>query len=134
MGIFSSIKSAIFGDDKDDKEAKAAPAATKPNPSPTPGQKTGFGAAKTSQGMSDVDVAAKLDAKPGADKLNWRNSIVDLLKLVGVDSSFDHRKELATELGRSDYSGSADDNAWLHKSTMKELAKHGGKVPAEFLD
>ncbi len=130
MGIFSSIKSAIFGDNKDDAKAEVKT----PDAKPTPGQSTGFGAAKTSKGMSEVDVAARLDAKPGADKLNWRNSIVDLLKLLGIDSSFDHRKELATELGRSDYSGSADDNNWLHKRTMQELAKHGGKVPAEFMD
>lgn len=128
MGIFSTIKNAIFGSDEE-----AAPAAT-PNATPTPGQKTGFGAAKTSTGMADVDVAASLDAKPGADKLNWRNSIVDLMKLLGIDSSFENRKELAGELGNADYSGSAEDNIWLHKRTLQELAKHGGNVPAEFLD
>ena len=71
---------------------------------------------------------------PGADNLNWRDSIVDLLKLIGVDPSFANRKELAGELGDTNYSGTAEENLWLHKKTMQELAKNGGKVPAEFLD
>ncbi len=127
MGIFSSIKNAIFGSDEDDKKTKAAPA---PAPAPTAAP----AAAPKPVSISEVDVAARLDAKPGADKLNWRTSIVDLMKLLGLDASYANRKELATELGRADYSGSADDNIWLHKQTMKELAKNGGKVPAEFLD
>ncbi len=120
MGIFSSIKNAIFGgdDDKDEKSAGAAAASAAAKPAP----------------ISEVDVAAKLDAKPGADKLNWRTSIVDLMKLLGLDPSFSNRKELAGELGDTDYSGTAEENIWLHKKTMQELAKNGGKVPAEFLD
>ncbi len=119
MGIFSSIKNAIFGESEEDKQetpaaAPAAPAAT--------------------AAVSNVDVEARLDAMPGADKLNWRTSIVDLMKLIGVDSSFSNRKELAGELGDTNYSGSADENIWLHKKTMQELAKNGGKVPASFLD
>lgn len=124
MGIFSSIKNAIFGSDDDKKD--------KPNP-----QATGFGQTKGTEkpaAVSEVDVAASLDAKPGADKLNWRTSIVDLMKLLGIDSSYENRKQLAEELGRSDYSGSAEDNIWLHRQTMKELAANGGKVPAEFAD
>ena len=81
-----------------------------------------------------VDVEQNLDAMPGADKLNWRTSIVDLMKLVGLDSDYGSRKELAQELGRSDYEGSADDNLWLHKRVMRELAANGGKVPAELRD
>ncbi|MEL7446146.1 MAG: DUF3597 domain-containing protein [Pseudomonadota bacterium] len=121
MGIFSSIKNAIFGSDEEDKkpEAKAAPA---PAAAPKPAA------------ISEVDVEARLDAMTGADKLNWRTSIVDLMKLIGVDPSYGNRKELAGELGRTDYEGSAEDNIWLHKQTMKELAKNGGKVPADFLD
>ena len=84
--------------------------------------------------VTTVDVAANLDAMPGADKLNWRTSIVDLMKLIGIDSSFANRKELAGELGDTNYSGSAEENIWLHKKTLQELAKNGGKVPAEFLD
>ena len=67
--------------------------------------------------------------------LNWRSSIVDLMKLVGIESSLDNRKELARELGYTgDLDGSAEMNIWLHKATMKELAKTGGKVPATMLD
>ena len=123
MGIFSSIKNAIFGDDDEEAkvETKAAPT---PAASPTP----------QAQAMGAIDVVAKLSAKPGADKLNWQSSIVDLFKLLGLDPSYDNRKELAQELGRTDYSGSAEDNIWLHRATMAEIAKNGGKVPPEMLN
>ncbi|MDN3645952.1 DUF3597 domain-containing protein [Pontixanthobacter aestiaquae] len=120
MGIFSSIKNAIFGGDEEQAKTEAAPA-----PAAAPAAPAAIG---------EVDVAARLDAMPGADKLNWRTSIVDLLKLIGVDASFSNRKELAGELGDINYSGSAEENIWLHKKTMQELAKNGGTVPAEFLD
>lgn len=120
MGIFSSIKNAIFGGEEKDA-AKA--------PTPAPASAPAAPAA-----VSEVDVEARLDAMAGADKLNWRTSIVDLMKLIGVDSSFANRKELAGELGDTNYSGSAEENIWLHKKTMQELAKNGGKVPAKFLD
>ncbi|WP_338446216.1 DUF3597 domain-containing protein [Pelagerythrobacter marensis] len=126
MGIFSSIKKAIFGGD-DDKDAKPATTATTAAPAPSQ-------PAPQPRAIDEVDVAARLDAMPGADKLNWRTSIVDLLKLIGIDSSYENRKELAQELGNTDYSGSAEDNILLHRQTMRELAKNGGKVPAEFLD
>ena len=126
MGIFSSIKQAIFGK----KDAKAA--------TPEAGTTTATnipqaGAAKPAA-ISEVDVEARLDAMAGADKLNWRTSIVDLMKLIGVDASYGNRKELAEELGNTNYSGSAEDNIKLHRQTMQELAKNGGKVPAEFRD
>jgi hypothetical protein len=67
--------------------------------------------------------------------LNWRTSIVDLMKLLGIDSSLDNRKELARELGYTgDLDGSAEMNIWLHKKTMQELARNGGRVPAELTD
>ena len=123
MGIFSKIKDAIIG-----KKAQAQE---------TPGQ-TGNAWADApvtqQKSVSEVDVEARLDAMEGADRLNWRTSIVDLMKLIGVDSSYENRKELANELGRADYEGSAEDNIWLHKRTMRELAANGGKVPAEFRD
>jgi len=125
MGIFSSIKSAIFGKDEDDK---AAPA-TAPQPAATPSTP-----AQTTASVNVVNVENRLDSMSGADSLNWRTSIVDLLKLIGVDPSYDNRKALAGELGRADYSGSAEDNVWLHRKTMQELSRNGGKVPAEFLD
>lgn len=126
MGIFSSIKNAIFGEKKEE--------APKPAAAPASGGGRGWDPASENQAISEVDVEARLDAMDGADRLNWRTSIVDLMKLIGVDSSYENRKELAQELGRTDYSGSAEDNIWLHKQTMQELAKNGGKVPAEFLD
>lgn len=120
MGIFSKIKNAIFGEDKDEQVNPDAPA-TPVAPAREPR-------------MSEVDVEARLDAMDGADNLNWRTSIVDLLKLIGVDPSFENRKELAGELGDTDYSGSAEENLWLHKKTMQELSKNGGRVPPQFLD
>ena len=84
--------------------------------------------------IDTVDVENHLDSMPGADRLNWRTSIVDLLKLINVDSDYASRKALASELGREDYEGSAEDNVWLHRRTMRELAAHGGKVPPEYLD
>ena len=88
----------------------------------------------TAQGP--VDIAAVLDgmAKNNPEKLDWKHSIVDLMKLVGLDSDYASRKELAEELGNTDYTGSAEDNIRLHKQVMGELARNGGKVPAEFLD
>ena len=121
MGIFSSIKNAVFGKSDEDKAAEAATATAAATPA-------------APAAVTTVDVAANLDAMAGADKLNWRTSIVDLMKLLGIDSSFANRKELAGELGDTNYSGSADENLWLHKKTLQELAKNGGTVPAEFLD
>ena len=132
MGIFSSIKEAIFG-----KEAKAAETKTVPTTTTTK-VKTGNAFADApvtrSRATSSVNVEQKLDNMSGADRLNWRTSIVDLMKLLGIDSSYENRKSLARELGRDDYSGSAEDNIWLHKRTMQELAANGGTVPREFLD
>ncbi|APE28809.1 DUF3597 domain-containing protein [Aurantiacibacter gangjinensis] len=121
MGIFSSIKDAIFGKDEPEatKTMGRAPKAT-----------TGFGAAQTKGApISEVDVEARLDAMDGADKLNWRSSIVDLMKLVGLDPSYENRKQLATELGDNDYSGKAEENMALHSHVMDKLAENGGKVP-----
>lgn len=125
MGIFSKIKDAIFG-----KEAKAneAPVKTKAGDSRAAAPVT------QSQTKPIIDVENSLDSMPGADRLNWRTSIVDLMKLIGVDSSYENRKALAQELGRENYEGNAEDNIWLHKRTMRELSANGGKVPAEFLD
>ena len=141
MGIFSSIKDAIFGKDEPAKQApSAARPAAKPGTAPAgkPAPKTGNAWADAPvverQSIDTVDVENHLDSMPGADRLNWRTSIVDLLKLINVDSDFASRKALASELGREDYEGSAEDNVWLHKRTMRELAAHGGKVPPEYLD
>ena len=123
MGIFSSIKEKIFGKDDDEKADKPV-ATSKPTPT-TP--------AKPAP-ISEVDVEARLDAMAGAGNLNWRASIVDLMKLVGLDASYAERKELAHELGDTDYSGTAEENIWLHKQVMTKLAENGGRVPASLRD
>ena len=87
--------------------------------------------------MAIVDVEALLDdmAAKNAQTLNWRSSIVDMMKLLGLDSSLTERKALATELGYSqDMSDSASMNIWLHRQVMNKLAANGGKVPAELKD
>ena len=135
MGIFSSIKDAILGKKKDDAAATTTQTGTTRAPTPTPSPTAWAKAPVTEkQAVSGVDVENRLDSMPGADRLNWRTSIVDLMKLIGVDSSYENRKALAQELGREDYSGTAEDNVWLHRQTMQHLSRNGGKVPAEFLD
>lgn len=123
MSIFGKIKNAIFGGEAKaaEPEATAAPAAAAAAPAER-------------AAISEVDVASRLDSIPGSDKLNWRNSIVDLMKLVQIDASYGNRKELAQELGNSDYSGSAEDNIQLHKQVMNKIAAAGGIVPAELKD
>ncbi len=123
MSIFGKIKDAIFG-----KKAEAAtPDVAAPVAAPV-------AAEPVSYAVADVDVVGNLAAMPGADGLNWRSSIVDLMKLLDIDSSYANRKELATELGNASYEGSAEDNILLHKQVMKALADNGGSVPAELLD
>ena len=124
MSIFSSIKNAIFGHKA---EAATPPAAAAGDAAPA--------APAPSLAVADVDVAANLAQMAEGKDLNWRTSIVDLMKLLGIDSSLANRKELASELGYSGtLDGSAEMNIWLHKATMRELAANGGKVPAELLD
>jgi len=137
MGMFQKITDAILGKKPEKKTATPAPtpaAAPRPAAAPTAAPRPTPQPAARPTPLADVDVEQRLDSLPGADKLNWRSSIVDLMKLIGVDSSFANRKELATELGDSNYSGTAEENIWLHKRTMQELAKNGGKVPRSFLD
>ena len=126
MSIFSRIKDKIFGG-----KAKAAPA---PEASAIPMSAPETVQPTAPQPISEVDVMASLAGMAGADKLNWRTSIVDLLKLVGIESSYENRKVLAQELGNAGYSGTAEDNIALHRQVMRELAANGGKVPADLLD
>lgn len=129
MSIFGKIKDAIFGH-KAEAAPAPAPAATAPAPVAAPAP-----APAAPVAISDVDVEANLTQMAAGKDLNWRTSIVDLMKLIGVDSSLDNRKELAKELGYTGaLDGSADMNIWLHKATMQELAKNGGKVPADMLN
>ena len=88
--------------------------------------------------ISTVDVVARLEglAKANPQKLNWKTSIVDLLKLLELDSSLAARKELATELGcpANLMGDSASMNVWLHKTVLRKLAENGGNIPQELLD
>jgi hypothetical protein len=87
---------------------------------------------------SEVDVVGQLEKRAAANpqKLNWRTSIVDLLKLLDLDSSLDERKALAKELGapQREMGDSADMNMWLHQEVLKRIAANGGNVPASLLD
>jgi hypothetical protein len=135
MSIFSRIKDAIFGN-----KAEARPSAptTPASVGRTPSAGSAPAAQKPAQPPAEpIDVEAALEkiASTTGQKLNWRTSIVDLMKLVGMESSLENRKELARELGYTgDTADSAAMNIWLHKRVMKELAAHGGKVPANMLD
>lgn len=129
MSIFGTILAKLgFGHDSD-KAPEAAPAAAPAAAAP---------AAPAITPMSQVDVLAKLEglAAAHAEKLNWKVSIVDLLKLLGMDSSFGARKELATELGcpADKMADSAQMNMWLHKTVLQKLAANGGNIPKELLD
>ena len=127
MNIFGKIMSAIFG-----SKADAAPANTESRDAPaTGGPSTGSTSAAPAQ---TVDVAPILDKAVAAkgEKLEWRTSIVDLMKALDIDSSFSARKDLAKELGYTgDSSDSASMNIWLHKQVMTKLAANGGKLPPE---
>jgi hypothetical protein len=134
MSIFGKIKDAIFG-----RKAQAQPA---PQPTTT-GQGGGQALPQintpspTPDRMVDVDVDAVLAqaANQKGEQLNYKTSIVDLMKLLDLDSSLENRKELATELGYTgDKDGSAEMNIWLHKAVMKKLEENGGKVSAELRD
>lgn len=124
MSIFGKIRDAIFG--------RPAQAQEAPMPMPTGNAYADapIVAPSRPQAATVVNVENSLDSMSGADNLNWRTSIVDLMKLIGVDSDYESRKALATEMGREDYSGSVEDNVWLHRRVMQELANNGGEVPA----
>lgn len=126
MSFFGKIFSKIFPSANAAEVVAAPPAATASAPAvPAPPPSIPLG-----------DVTPILDAMPGAAALNWRTSIVDLLKLLGLDSSLTARKELANELiyTGSDEPGSAGWNLWLHRQVMTRIAANGGTVPAELRD
>ncbi|MDB5707428.1 MAG: hypothetical protein JWN66_4544 [Sphingomonas bacterium] len=137
MGIFSAIKDAIFGH-------KAAPQVGAPAAAQAPAQAQAQAMPQMGQpapapaAPAPVDVEAvltKIAQDKGNPALNWRTSIVDLMKLLDLDSSLHNREELATELGYTGAKdGSAEMNIWLRKAVMRELEKNGGKVPADLKD
>ena len=130
MSIFGKILSKIFPSNHPAVTQATAPAAPAES---TPGAATASPAAAA----PPVDVESVLNdmAKKNSEKLNWRTSIVDLMKLVGMNSSLTARKELAQELN---YTGNTNDSAsmnmWLHKQVMRKIAENGGKLPADMKD
>ena len=147
MGMFTNLMSKIFGHPTAAPSSGAAPAppavasptataaAATPN-SPTPPAVSATSSSPAAAPAQVVDVTAILDdlATKNPEKLEWRKSIVDLMKLVGIDSSLAARKQLAAELH---YSGEEKDSAtmniWLHKQVIIKIAENGGKVPQELL-
>lgn len=152
MGLFNILMSKIFS-----HAPNAAPSGAKPAPASAPvtqGSSTPAMPAPTSTGQpagatapampsapaapaQPVDVAAILDqlASKNSEKLDWKHSIVDLMKLVGMESSLSARKELAQDLHYTgDTNDSAAMNTWLHKEVMQKLAANGGKIPQNLLD
>jgi hypothetical protein len=133
MGFFSKIL-AKLGFGSTDVVPASVPSTTAAPTSPA----TGPTASPPPKPVALVDVVAQLEQRAAANpqKLNWRTSIVDLLKLLEIDSSFAARKELATELGcPAEFMGdSAKMNIWLHKTVLARIAANGGNVPQDLLD
>ena len=132
MGILSNIYRKIFPSSHPAVQAPApAPTATAGQAAPAPAAPAPVQVSP----MDQVDVEQLLNGMPQASTLNWKSSIVDLLKLLDLDSSLQSRKELAAELHYSgDTSDSASMNIWLHRQVMNKLAANGGKVPADLKD
>ena len=131
MSIFGKIMGAIFG-----TKADAAPQVGGAAAGPSGGSAAPLGGSSSASAApaQSVDVAQILDKAVAAkgEKLEWRTSIVDLMKALDIDSSFAARKELAKELGYTgDSNDSASMNIWLHKQVMAKLAANGGKLPAD---
>ena len=128
MSIFGKIMGAIFGTSASATPASGGAAA------PASGGAASSGSASLAAPAKTVDVAPILDKAVAAkgEKLEWRTSIVDLMKALDIDSSLTARKELAHELGYTgDTNDSASMNIWLHKQVMSKLAANGGKLPAD---
>ncbi len=133
MGLLSTIISKVFG--------SKAPAPATPSEAPAASASTPVDVVAVAEAVivpvEPIDVTAYLDGLAAAskEKLGWKTSIVDLMKLVGMESSLSDRKELAKELNYTgDMSDSAAMNIWLHKQVLQQIAKHGGKLPPELLD
>ncbi|VTU14235.1 hypothetical protein SRS16CHR_00991 [Variovorax sp. SRS16] len=123
MSILASILSRIL---------PSASAAQVPATPTAPAPAAGSTVAAPPPAITLVDVEALLDGMPGAQALNWRTSIVDLMKLLGLDSGLEVRRQLAAELSYGeDTSDTAKMNIWLHRQVMTRLAANGGKVPSE---
>jgi hypothetical protein len=145
MGIFESIKHAIFGDEASpgasgNSAPQPAQQPAPPRPAIPMAQQATSAAPATAQPVAaashsvDVDTILTEKAAAAGRPSNWRTSIVDLLQLLGLESSPAARKELADELGiHAGADGSAEQNIALHKAVMQKLAQNGGKVPADLV-
>jgi hypothetical protein len=134
MSIFGNIMSAIFGHSSSAAATAAPAAAASATPTAQPASAPAAAPAPTTVQAAPVDVAAIMDGLAGRsiERLDWRRSIVDLMKLINLDSSLAARKELAQELNYTgDMNDSASMNIWLHKQVMIKLAENGGNVPDE---
>jgi hypothetical protein len=156
MGLFTRILEKLGIDRKDDDAFGTRPYEKAPGKPATPGPHSGSGSgggggrggsfgnvvSSTTQAagaavrpVSEVDVVAKLEQKAAGKDLNWKTSIVDLLKLLDLDSSLPARRELADELGASAdlKDGSAEMNTWLHREVLRRIAANGGNIPRNLL-
>ena len=136
MSIFGKIMGAVFGSHASAAPASggAAPAGSAPPSGGSPTSMSPAAGSSSAAPPQSVDVAAIVDkaAKAKGEKLEWRTSIVDLMKALDIDSSLSARKELAHELGYTgDTNDSATMNIWLHKQVMAKLAANGGKLPPD---
>lgn len=136
MGIFSSIMDKLgFGDKKEETATANAPVI--PVTTPVTSVAPGVTQVAVPVAISSLDVVAKLESLAAAhtEKLNWKVSIVDLMKLLGLESSLAARKELATELvcPPEKMADSAQMNMWLHKVVLQRIAENGGNIPKELL-
>jgi hypothetical protein len=145
MSVFGNIASAIFGHRSvapgtatgslapgAPKSPEAAPGSSAPGSSAAPTSIVGTAAAGAAKPITIAEVEAMISkvAAGQKEKFDWQKSIVDLMKLLNLDSSLNSRKELAKELGYAGaLDGSAEMNVWLHKQVMTKLAETGGKVP-----
>ena len=137
MSILGNILGKIFNRDKDKTKAPSAPQQPAPTSTPVQAPSTTAAAAPAPQAQQPVDVAGILDFMNDQrdQKLNWRTSIVDLMKLLGMESSLAERKELADELGYTgDKSDSAAMNIWLHKQVIQKIVDNGGQLPRDMTD
>ena len=151
MSIFGAIRNAIFGPARPQAQPQPGqPQAqgevgigAQARPASPPGLGAGASAmpqmggaqAQPPQAVDVEQVLVRIEQQKGGAQLNWRKSIVDLMKLLDLDASLDNRKALATELGYTGArDGSAEMNIWLHRKVMEELERNGGRVPAAMKD
>lgn len=144
MGMFSNFMGRIFGKKETEAAPQAAPTASASGTEVASTVEEVAEVAKVAAAAEamvlarDFDVTAYLDGLTKASKekgLDWRKSIVDMMKLVGIDSSLSARRELAEELGyQGDVKDSAKMNIWLHREMLQRIAANGGQLPADLLD